>query len=144
MIVTPDWILQCIKEKAIVPSDGYHPSLLIDPNHKTSTPSPPVEIKNVKLAPEKKEIKVTELRVQELKLPESRCNEMKSTNDGSPSTHQQQQVQPETFTVATSSHNRTRVASNLPPHLEQQLQQHSMMRNTAPRQQNQGIGYTYC
>ena len=30
-----------------------------------------------------------------------------------------------------------RVASNLPPHLEQQLQQHSMMRNTAPRQQGQ-------
>ena len=40
--------------------------------------------------------------------------------------------------VVTNSNPRMRVASNLPPHLEQQLQQHSMMRNTAPRQQQQG------
>ena len=128
-----------------MPADGYHPSLLIDPNQKIAVPSPPVEVVKSTAkptpTPEKKEIKVAELRVQELKPPvESKSNEVKPSADISPSTHQQQTVQPETFTVATSSHNRTRVASNLPPHLEQQLQQHSMMRNTAPRQQNQGAG----
>jgi hypothetical protein len=37
----------------------------------------------------------------------------------------------------TTTNPRMRVASNLPPHLEQQIQQHSMMRNIALGQQGQ-------
>ena len=44
--------------------------------------------------------------------------------------------------LASNSHptKNMRITSNLPPRVKQQLQQHSMMRNTVPSQQHQGVG----
>lgn len=141
-IVTPDWIIQCILEKSLVGTEGYHPSLLVDPKEKSPL-RPPVEtMRLTKLSLEKKE--EVKPRVEETKPIEVKTVESKSLSDTP--TLAQQLIQPEvishtttTMTAPPSTKN-MRVASNLPPHLEQQLQQHSMMRNTAPRQQQQGMG----
>lgn len=83
-------------------------------------------------------------RVEETKPIEVKNTESKILPDPSPLA--QQLIQPEVINHTTTpmtappSTKNMRVASNLPPHLEQQLQQHSMMRNTAPRQQQQGMG----
>lgn len=138
--------MQSVLEKSMLPPEGYHPSLLIDPNEKISPPPPPpapVEaLKNLKFHVEKKE---------EIKTGEGTRNTGISSDGPSimpqqskqspqvlsvPQQMQQASHSQETFPVVTPNP-RMRVASNLPPHLEQQLQQHSMMRNTAPRQQHQ-------
>lgn len=137
--------MQCITDKTLLNVEGYHPSLLIDPEEKVSqpppAPPPPVEeLKSVKIQPDKKE---DSKAVEGPKISGSAS----SLSDNNPVHNAQQlkqssqtssHLQPsqEIFTVATTNP-RMRVASNLPPHLEQQLQQHSMMRNTAPRQQQQ-------
>lgn len=142
MVVTPDWITHCITEKSLVCSEGYHPSLIIDPKEKIQHRSTVESLRNLKPIQEKKE--ETKLRVEEVKPAESKLNEVKTLSDSS--TLVQQTPQPEVFSHPTTtitappSTKNMRVASNLPPHLEQQLQQHSMMRNTAPRQQHQGAG----
>ncbi|XP_057378838.1 PAX-interacting protein 1-like isoform X2 [Daphnia carinata] len=141
-VVTPDWIIQCILEKSLVGTEGYHPSLLVDSKEKSPL-RPPVEtMRLAKLSLEKKE--EVKPRIEEAKPIEVKTVEPKSLSDTP--TLAQQLIQPEvinhtttTMTAPPSTKN-MRVASNLPPHLEQQLQQHSMMRNTAPRQQQQGMG----
>ena len=45
-----------------------------------------------------------------------------------------------TIITALASTKNMRITSNLPPRVKQQLQQHSMMRNTVPSQQHQGVG----
>lgn len=142
VIVTPDWISQCITEKSLVASEGFHPSLLIEPKQK-SPPQPPVEsMKHIKLSLEKKE--EVKSRIEEFKPIEVKNTEVRNLHDTSILV--QQPAQPEVINhptipmTAPPSTKNMRIASNLPPHLEQQLQQHSMMRNTAPRQQHQGMG----
>lgn len=129
----------------MLPAQGYHPSLLIDPNEKIAPPPPPpapVEaLKNLKFHGEKKEdIKPGEGTRNTGISPDGPSHvpqqgkqspQVSSVPQQLPASHPQ-----ETFPVVASNP-RMRVASNLPPHLEQQLQQHSMMRNTAPRQQHQ-------
>lgn len=140
-------------EKCLVNAESYHPSLLIDPTKEKSPPLPPIEpVKNVKLSVEKKE--EVKPRIEEAKPVETKSAEVKTVLEkntetktaSEPPTMVTQQSQqetvnhtPTTITAPPSTKN-LRVASNLPPHLEQQLQQHSMMRNTAPRQQQQGAG----
>ena len=143
MVVTPDWITQCILEKSLVNAEGYHPSLLIDPSKEKSPVQPPIEpLKNVKLSEKKEEVKPR--IVEETKPIEVKAAEIKTVPE-TPAVVQQPAPQevvnhaPTTITAPPSTKN-MRIASNLPPHLEQQLQQHSMMRNTAPRQQHQGVG----
>lgn len=146
VIVTPDWITQCITEKSLVAVESYHPSLLIDPKAKTP-PQPPTEIlKNIKIVSEKKEEKEAKTRLEDPKPAETKVTEVKTISDAPsvvPQPTPQQEVvnhTPPATVSAPSTTKNMRVASNLPPHLEQQLQQHSMMRNTAPRQQHQGGG----
>nr|SVE74053.1 EOG090X027U [Daphnia barbata] len=141
-VVTPDWITQCIAEKSLVATEGYHPSLLAEPKEKSPTRLPVEAMKLVKLSLEKKDEVKT--RVEEVKPIEVKHTETKGLSDTAALV--QQPIQPEVITHTTTtisappSTKNMRIASNLPPHLEQQLQQHSMMRNTAPRQQQQGIG----
>nr|SVE73424.1 EOG090X027U [Daphnia atkinsoni] len=98
-------------------------------------------MRTVKLSLEKKD--EVKSRVEETKPIEVKNIESKILPD--PSLLAQQLIQPEVINHTTTpmtappSTKNMRVASNLPPHLEQQLQQHSMMRNTAPRQQQQGV-----
>lgn len=35
-IITPDWVLECLRQKKLVSADSYHPNLLITPNQQTS------------------------------------------------------------------------------------------------------------
>lgn len=35
-IITPDWVLECLRQKKLVSTDGFHPNLLITPNQQTS------------------------------------------------------------------------------------------------------------
>lgn len=126
----------------MVGSEGYHPSLLVEPKEK-SPPRPPVEaMKHIKLSLEKKED--VKSRIEEPKPIEVKTTEVRNLHETS--IVMQQPAQPEVINHPTTpitappSTKNMRIASNLPPHLEQQLQQHSMMRNTAPRQQHQGVG----
>nr|SVE74992.1 EOG090X027U [Daphnia dolichocephala] len=141
-VVTPDWITQCIIEKSLVGTEGYHPSLLAEPKEKSPIRLPVETMKLVKLSLEKKE--EMKSRLEEMKPLEVKNIETKGLSETAALV--QQPVQPEVITHTTTtitappSTKNMRIASNLPPHLEQQLQQHSMMRNTAPRQQQQGIG----
>ena len=127
MVVTPDWITQCILEKSLVNAEGYHPSLLIDPSKEKSPVQPPIEpLKNVKLSEKKEEVKPR--IVEETKPIEVKAAEIKTVPE-TPAVVQQPAPQevvnhaPTTITAPPSTKN-MRIASNLPPHIEQQLQQH--------------------
>ncbi len=129
-------------EKSLVGAESYHPSLLIEPKEK-SPPRPPVEaLKHIKLSLEKKE--EVKSRIEEPKPIEVKTTEVRNLHETSIVVQQPAQPEvinrPTTPITAPPSTKNMRIASNLPPHLEQQLQQHSMMRNTAPRQQHQGVG----
>lgn len=133
--------MDCVVEKKLLEAESYHPSLLIS-NERARVETPQESSKPV--MPEKKvepELAGTE---------EQKVAEEKPANDAptAATPHQTEPVATPVQVATTQLANTTihqparnmRIASNLPPHLEQQLQQHSMMRNNVPRQQHQNAG----